>query len=278
MSLCTNCGYKIHGKFCSQCGEKKFEPEKKKITSLFGEAFHFLTHADGLIWRNLKTMLTAPGKLAWDYCNGAKKKYYKPLSFFLLLNIMVFIFPNAFMVYKAPLRNQLDSDLFSTYKQKVIDNHLKTKGVTYEQYAEKYNKHSGTVSKVLMILLVIFSSFFLMLLNVGRNKSYFYFDHFISATEIVCAHLSFMLLLIILPITIELTTKDPNPLLVKLDMVMVILMLTCWCIYSLFVFRNFYKNGLAVSIVKAIGFTASFVLIIQLYRFIIFWVSYKLAV
>jgi hypothetical protein len=277
MSLCTNCGYKIHGKFCSQCGEKKFEPEKKKITSLFGEAFHFLTHADGLIWRNLKTMLTAPGKLAWDYCNGAKKKYYKPLSFFLLLNIMVFIFPNAFMVYKAPLRNQLDSDLFSTYKQKVIDNHLKTKGVTYEQYAEKYNKHSGTVSKVLMILLVIFSSFFLMLLNVGRNKSYFYFDHFISATEIVCAHLSFMIPMVIPLFLAEIFVKDPGKLFTKLDYVLVFLMFCSWLVYSLFLFKNFYKNTLVISIVKALGFTASFVLIIQLYRFIIFWVSYKLA-
>jgi hypothetical protein len=167
--------------------------------------------------------------------------------------------------------------MFISYKKRMVDTNLKNKGLNYETYSKKYNHKSGTVSKILMVLLIILNSFFFLMLNFGRNKSYFYFDHFIAATETICAHLCFMLILIIPSFVIEFTVKNPAYLLDRIDPALAILMISAWLIYSIFVFKKFYGNSILMSIIKALLFTGSFLLIIQLYRLITFWVSYWLA-
>src|SRR5687768_6645997 len=90
---CKNCGNHFSGKFCNNCGEKVITGHDKSVLHLVDEGFHFLTHFEGKFFTTLRTMFSKPGLLSLDYCNGIRKRYYKPVSFFLLLVILYLLFP-----------------------------------------------------------------------------------------------------------------------------------------------------------------------------------------
>ena len=76
---CKNCGNRFTGKYCNVCGEKVYTEKDKSIKYIIEEGFHFLTHFEGTFLKSLKAIITRPGTLSLDYCNGIRKKYFKPL-------------------------------------------------------------------------------------------------------------------------------------------------------------------------------------------------------
>ena len=90
---CKNCGNQFTGKYCNVCGEKVYTDHDKSIAHFLEDALHFITHLEGTLITTLKTILTKPGRLSYDYCHGIRKKYFKPLSFFMLLVILYLLFP-----------------------------------------------------------------------------------------------------------------------------------------------------------------------------------------
>ena len=93
VKVCKNCGNHFVDKYCSHCGQKAFEGSDRRITTLFGEMFHFVTHFEGTFWTSPKTMLLIPGQMSLDYCNGIRKKYFKPVSMFLFIVVLYLVFP-----------------------------------------------------------------------------------------------------------------------------------------------------------------------------------------
>jgi hypothetical protein len=55
------------------------------------ETFHELTSIDGRLWNTVVTLVIHPGKLARDYFDGRGGRYMKPLSLFVLLNLVFFL-------------------------------------------------------------------------------------------------------------------------------------------------------------------------------------------
>src|SRR5688500_3391743 len=90
---CKNCNHSFTGKYCNVCGEKVYSGHDKEIKHVFEEAFHFLTHFEGKFLTTIKTIFTNPGMLSLDYCNGIRKKYFKPISLFLMIVILYLLFP-----------------------------------------------------------------------------------------------------------------------------------------------------------------------------------------
>lgn len=90
---CSNCGNTFSGNYCNNCGQEYFDHEDKSFAHLAGEVLHFITHLEGSFWLTLKTVLASPGSLAKDYCAGARKRYFIPISFFLLIVVLYLVFP-----------------------------------------------------------------------------------------------------------------------------------------------------------------------------------------
>ena len=80
---CRNCGEFTTTAYCGNCGQRS---SVDKVT--FRETFHDL--ADNLfsisapLPRTLKFLIVDPGLLFREYLQGKRKKYYKPISFFIL--------------------------------------------------------------------------------------------------------------------------------------------------------------------------------------------------
>lgn len=82
-TACKNCGSPLNGNFCQQCGQKA-DIHKITLRHLLHEFFHALTHADkGFLFLS-KELIIRPGYVTQEYLDGKRKKYFNPLSFFVI--------------------------------------------------------------------------------------------------------------------------------------------------------------------------------------------------
>ena len=266
---CKNCGNQFTGKFCNNCGEKVYDDHDKKIGHLFEEVFHFITHFEGSFFRTLKLVITKPGKLSADYCAGIRKKYFKPVSLFLLLVVIYMLFPffrglnQSFNTYVSP-KWQYAPVTVPLAKQKMKTHHL-----TEESLAEKYDHKSASFAKFFILVLIPLSSFVLAILFYTSRR--YLFDHFILATEIISFLILFVFLfvplLIYLFILINPSAADKIHDGGPLSLAMYIIM----AIYMSVAFRNFYKQKKWVSGVKGFVFWLVYLFGIQyVYKILLF--------
>lgn len=82
-TVCKNCGATLTGNFCQDCGQKA-AIHKITLKHLLHEFFHVLTHADKGFLFLTKQLITRPGYVAQEYLDGKRKKYFNPLTFFVV--------------------------------------------------------------------------------------------------------------------------------------------------------------------------------------------------
>lgn len=168
------------GKFCNLCGEKVYAEHDKSIAHFLEEGFHFITHFDGTLFTTAKAMRATPGKLSLDYCNGLRKKYFKPVPFFLLLVVIYLLFP-YFEGLNMQLKFHLRNIFYGSYATKQVENLLQ-RGMTYEELAIAFHTRSITISKFLLLLLIPLTALFFWAI-IFRNRKYF-FDQMVFGSEI----------------------------------------------------------------------------------------------
>ena len=83
MVNCKNCGALISGKFCNECGQKASVGELT-LHELVHEFWHSVTHTDKGILRLLKDLALHPKSVYLNYFSGQRKKYFSPVTFFLV--------------------------------------------------------------------------------------------------------------------------------------------------------------------------------------------------
>jgi hypothetical protein len=180
--VCKNCGNHFSGKYCNQCGEKVYKETDRKIAHLFEEAFHFITHFEGSFFTTLKTIFKTPGKLSTDYCNGIRKKYFKPLSLFLLLVVLYLLFPLASGL-NMPLKNHVDQNDYGEFATKKVALYIQQHpGTTYTMLEEKFAAKSEKLSKLLLLMIVPFVALILWALSFFKRK--YFFDQMVLSAEI----------------------------------------------------------------------------------------------
>lgn len=91
---CLNCSAPVlpDHSFCGHCGQK-VAVHRLTVPHLVHESFHAFTHADKSIFALLKHLAVNPARVADEYVSGRRKKYFNPITFFLLC-IGFFVFMN----------------------------------------------------------------------------------------------------------------------------------------------------------------------------------------
>lgn len=102
--ICNNCGAVSKGYFCPECGQRL---SVHKVT--FKETFEDFTDAafsvNGPLLTTLKGLLKQPGLLFHEFLGGKRKKYYKPVTFFLLTTV-VYLFIHSLIGFD-PLKDAI---------------------------------------------------------------------------------------------------------------------------------------------------------------------------
>ncbi|MBT8393798.1 MAG: DUF3667 domain-containing protein, partial [Bacteroidia bacterium] len=86
-NICKNCGSKTLGDYCYNCGQRT---SINKVT--FQETFQDLVDAifalNGPLLTTLKMLVVSPGRIFTEYLSGKRKKYYRPVTFFILMTVI----------------------------------------------------------------------------------------------------------------------------------------------------------------------------------------------
>ena len=180
--ICKHCGNEFTGNYCNICGEKVYHEHHKKLSHLFEEVIHFLTHFEGSLLTTFKTVCTKPGKFSLDYCNGIRKRYFKPVSFFFVLVILYLLFPRF-----QGLNMKLDTYVTKQYgftwaSIPLVKAKMKTRHVEFPALAKSYNSKSSSISKIGLFFLIPLAASLVLLLFLSAKKHFF--DHFIISLEL----------------------------------------------------------------------------------------------
>ena len=178
---CKNCGQGFTGKYCNNCGEKVYKETDKKLLHFFSEGLHFITHFEGTLFTTVKTIFLAPGQLSLDYCNGKRKKYFKPLSFFLLLVVLYLIFP-FFEGLNMQLKYHQTQPLYGKYAASKIQEISTATGWSNEVLADKFHTKGEKVSKFVLIIIVPLTALFFWAISFYKRK--YLFDQMVFSAEV----------------------------------------------------------------------------------------------
>ncbi len=177
---CRSCGATFSGTFCNMCGERIPEPGEKSISSFLAGLMNAITSLDGKFLRTLKIMLKKPGEVSYHYMNGKRVPFYKPMSMFFIANLIYFLFP---------LYNSLNSSLYvqmnmlphSKLATELVQQRIAVEKIDFDTFQIQYNQQSTSMAKMVLVLLVIYFSIPLTLVNYSRKM--FYSDHLLVSLE-----------------------------------------------------------------------------------------------
>jgi len=306
---CKNCGAGFSGKYCNRCGEKVYKEHDKSMLHFFEDAVHFFTHFEGTFFNTLKTIFSKPGKLSLDYCNGIRKKYFKPLPFFMFLVLLYLIFPffsGLNMPFKYYLKTgsyandliakktSIDMDSltraasaavvaqnFSTqtkasaFAAKYLDSAIKKIPSLYKTESA-FTKKSEKTSKVLLLILLPLTAIVIAFLSIRKRR--YFFDHLVLATEINSFFLLFSFFIIPLVTTILFKLLPAMAAKTVNEFSIGILSYTMLCFFSAISFRRLFNDKWWYSLIKAILVVVAHFYIVQvIYKFILFALTFYMA-
>jgi hypothetical protein len=217
-------------------------------------------------------MFTRPGKISLDYCNGIRKKYFKPLSFFLLLVILYLLFP-IFEGLNMKLRYHEGHRIYGRYAKEQVAKILAERKITALQLEETFHHAGEKTSKFLLFTIIPFVA--LVSWALGFKKRRFYFEHFIFSTELssfflLWGFLLFPFLLSILrPLTGQVFTSEAQ---------LAVVIYFPFVVYSNTAAKRFFNFKKWYSILYAVLFTISLILFLEnIYKFILFLIAIRMA-
>lgn len=269
---CKNCGNHFSGKFCNACGEKVYTDKDKKVSHLFEEAFHFITHFEGKFFTTLKAIFTSPGKLSADYCDGLRKKYFKPLSFFLMLVILYLIFP-VFEGLNMKLKYHEIHRVYGKYAAAKVNAVMEQRKITHEALELSFHQAGEKTSKFLLFTIIPFVA--LASWAMGFKKRKLYFDHFVFTIE-MC---SFFLLwgFLLLPLLMAVFNILTGSHIFNTEGKTSIMIMTVYILYVAVAARRFFHFPWWFRIIYTLLFTLSLVLFLEyVYKFILFNIAIHL--
>ena len=102
---CLNCGARMHGAYCHNCGQK-VKALTPAVRDFLREAIHVSLHLDGKILNTVKVLVTEPGQISKDFVEGRRVRYIAPLRLYLTFSVLFFLVaalvPNGFFRRRQP--------------------------------------------------------------------------------------------------------------------------------------------------------------------------------
>ena len=165
---CLNCGAPLGGRFCAACGQKRIEPEERRLSWFFKELGASLVGTDGRLRRTLASFLLRPGELGAAWLAGRRTRYLSPLGVFLLVNLVYFVAP-PLTDFNLPLEDQFHQALYGEHARALVDARLAERGMALADYAQRFQLEAYSLAKLLVILHPLLLAPVLALMFVRRR-------------------------------------------------------------------------------------------------------------
>ena len=105
---CLNCGSSLSENYCSNCGQSS-SVDRISFRDTLSDFFSASFALEGPLMRTIKLMIVNPGKLCREFLEGRRKRYYKPVAFFILLTA-IYIILRSWLDYNPVEENMRSFD------------------------------------------------------------------------------------------------------------------------------------------------------------------------
>lgn len=261
---CASCGAQETGAYCSVCGERRLDPDQRRLRVLFGQLFEEVTSLDSKLGRTVRAFFLKPGFLSREHYRGARKRYMRPLTLFLLFNLLYFL-RAPITDFALPLDNQ-EMQPYGAWIKGVIDAYLAETGKTFEDVAARYDAVTSIVAKSIVILSVPFLVPFVWAVNPDRR--YHLIDHSVFAIHFYSFVLVWPLLFALVAGAVY---RLGGPFVIQNQIVTLLILFGPLLAYLTLAQKGMYGDPLWRAALKALAMFAGFVLSHFMYRLIQFW-------
>jgi Protein of unknown function (DUF3667) len=268
---CPSCGAIIEGGFCAACGERSPHPDDLSVRRFVQQTVEGLTNLDGKAPRSCLLLLTRPGFLASEFVRGARNRYVRPISLFLVANAAYYLIQpltniNTFRTTLALQALQIHGRLAT----RMIDAEIARRGGDAAAYGAAYDMRSESLSKLLLFVFV--PALALVFAAVSRGRSRPLGEHIVFALHFMAFVLLYVCL-VAMPLEHWVLARM-LPASWRDEGVMSAITFVLITVYLVFGFRHLQGGSWGTALLKAalagIGFSA----ILFAYRAILFFVSF----
>lgn len=223
-----------------------------------------LTNIDDKFLKSLRLLLFSPGTLTKEYFAGRRSLYVKPLVLFAVMNVIYFVIQPVENInsFNSTLRMQTRDYDYSSWVKGIVD--ARVTESEFPAFEAVYNAKSEQLAKTLIIIQVPLLTMFVALLGVRKGMGFLH--HLIFSTHFY----AFMLVLnIIGTIGVFIYFKlGGNEYELGIPFVASVF------IYLIFALRKAYDDGVAFALIKSGLLAIGVVIVLILYRFMLFWMTF----
>lgn len=202
---CGNCHAPLRGSFCSQCGEKKFLTTDYSVKHLAEEVLGEFMHFDTKFLRTLKVLLTKPGEISRAYFHGGRSRYTKPLTLFVIINVVFFLI----QPHTGLLRYKYAYYLSNPHYLAVFRTHLLQTKEPEQLYSARFDANLQNQKKSLLIVSVPILALLMTVLLAGSRRAYA--EHLVFAVQVYAFLLTFATGIVVLLIPVFWAIRAAGP-------------------------------------------------------------------
>lgn len=273
-ATCPECDEPIPERFCTHCGEKRVEARDYSLRHFLAEALNVIANLESPIPRSFFALLFRPGLLTAAYLAGRRKRYLKPLQLFVLCNVIFFfVHPlTGFNTLTTPLSIHLNAMPYQQRAQRMVRAELERSRVPLEEYRTRFDNVIQSQARSLVIVMALM--FALVLLVLYRRR--YFVEHLVFAIHF------YAFFLLLLPaqhfVTVPFFNAARRYGIVSrefnFDFTFTIIFLAICAVYLYVALRGVYRQGRGLTLLKCITLAFFIAVIIQTYRFILFFTAF----
>ena len=272
---CGNCRALLTGPYCSQCGEKKLTPKDYSLPHLVEEVLGVFTHLDSKFLRTLKVLFTKPGELSNAYFHGGRSRYTKPLTLFVIINVIFFIV----QPHTGLLRYKYLQYINNPSHAAAVRAHLLESREPERNYAARFNANLQNQKKSLLIVSVPVLAVVMAILFMGAGKTYV--EHLVFSVQVYTFLLSYLagvVLLVLLPAAMLLRTAGPRAesirLLIDSELGITAIVITGLTVYMFLGFQRAYGSSKLRAALSGLVLAWTIGLLTGVYHDALFYVTF----
>lgn len=274
---CMSCGEALTGRYCSNCGERAVSKHDYSIGHFLELTSESLLHVDGRVLNTFRLLLQAPGALAERFLEGRRKGCMGPAQCFIVANLIYLLIQPLTVVttFTTTMDQQMTQRYWSPLARKMIEAKIAASpGISAEIYADRFDHNAHLQAHTLLIILVPLTAIVLFVL-FGRSRRYFA-EHLVQSFYINTFFLIWWgMATWICTVGLRYWLLDGGGLNGDvLEWVVILAIGVPFTLHLYFANRRFYGESRSLSWVKSILLMLSYLGIITVYRFILFFTTF----
>lgn len=270
---CASCGWTFEGRFCPRCGERRLGAADYSLGAFAREALGTLTNLDSTVSRSFAALAVRPGLLTREYLAGRRTRYLRPMQLFVFCNIIFFFVQpfTRFDTLTTPLRVHLHQMPYSPLAREIVDGAVRGKGVSLREYEPLFNATIDAQASTLVVAMVPM----LALLLAAMHRRRYFAQHLVFSVHFFAFFLLLLpaLATVLLAAQAGLRAVGAGAAWLWNDGMVTIVLLTVCGVYLYAGLRRSYGQGRGAAGCKAILLAMGVMVVIQVYRFLLFFTT-----